>query len=128
MEQQILNQVSQSIGKAIETSLSGYNNPLQKLCEEVISKHKADLFAVIDAEVCQLKDSPEFRSAVKDALNHKLAKLMVSKMEGELEKQVNELRARPEVRAQIVLAVKAIVDSATNTKADALLAALNGGA
>jgi len=111
MEQQILNQVSQSIGKAIETSLSGYNNPLQKLCEEVISKHKADLFAVIDAEVCQLKDSPEFRAAIKDAMNHKLARVMVSKMEGEIEKQVNDLRARPEVRAQIILAVKNIVDS-----------------
>lgn len=118
MEQQILNEVSDAIGKAIQGALTGYNGPLQKLCESVIEKHKASLFAILDEQVCQLKDSTEFRACVNDALNHKLARIMVSKMEGELEKQVNELRARPEIRAQIVLAVKAIVDSASKEPAN----------
>lgn len=112
MEQRILEVITGAIGTSIQSALTGYNGPLNKLCEEVVTKHRPDLFNIIDGEVCALKDSPEFRLAVKDAMTHKLARVLVSKMEGEIEKQVSELRARPEIRAQIIIAVKNIIDGA----------------
>lgn len=109
MEKQILEAINDAVSKSIITALTGYNSPLNKLCEEVVSKHRDDLFAMLDAEVAGLKTTPEFKAAIKDALNHKLAKLMVAKMEGELEKRVNDLRAQPGMRARIVLAVENII-------------------
>jgi len=109
MEKQILESINEAVSKSITTALTAYNSPLSKLCEEVIAKHRADLFSMLDAEVAELKTTPEFKAAIKDALNHKLAKLMVAKMEGELEKRVNDLRAQPGMRARIVLAVENII-------------------
>ena len=114
MEKQILEAINDAVGKSIITALTGYNSPLNKLCEEVISKHRTDLFAMLDSEVAELKTTPEFKAAIKDALNHKLAKLMVAKMEGELEKRVNDLRAQPGMRARIVLAVENIIKDNAN--------------
>ena len=43
---------------------------------------------------------------MKDALNNKLAKVIVARMGGELEKQVNALKANPLTRAKITLAIE----------------------
>lgn len=114
MEKQILEAINDAVSKSIVTALTSYNSPLNKLCEEVISKHRPDLFAMLDTEVAELKTTPEFKAAIKDALNHKLARLMVAKMEGELEKRVNDLRAQPGIRARIVLAVENIIKDNAN--------------
>ena len=52
----------------------------------------------------------QFRDALKDALNAKLAKTLISRMGGELEKQVNELKANPATRAKITLAINELIE------------------
>lgn len=112
MEDKILQQVNQAIGKAIETELVGYGKPLSKLTEKVINAHESQLYNLINNEVEQLLTTESFRGALKDALNEKLAKVLIARMGGEMEKQVNELKGNPATRAKITLAINRILEEA----------------
>jgi len=43
-------------------------------------------------------------------LHNKLAKVLISKMSGELEKKVNELKQDPTTRAKITLAINKVME------------------
>jgi len=109
MDQVILNQVNKAIGEAIKTELIGYNKPLSKICERVLEANNAQLFELINGEFHQLLDSKDFKVEMKAALNSKLAKTLVSRMGGDLEKQVNHLKADPTTRAKVTLAIDKII-------------------
>ena len=78
MEQRILEQVNSSIAEAIKSELVGYNKPLSTLTAKVIDHNSDKLFSLIDNEFSTLLDSEGFKSALKSALNSKLAKVLVS--------------------------------------------------
>jgi len=110
MEQQILDSAKQAISEAIINELIGYNKPLNKLTERVIEANEDALYSLINEEFSGLLNSDQFRLALKEALNAKLAKTLISRMGGELEKQVNELKANPATRAKITLAISELID------------------
>lgn len=110
MEAQILEQVKKSMGDAITQELVGYNKPLSKLTERVIEANSNELYSLINDEFSGLLNSPGFKDSLREALNQKLAKTLISRMGGELEKQVNELKQNPQTRAKITLAISKIVD------------------
>lgn len=110
LEQQILNQAKSAIGTAIKSELTGYNSPLSKLVERVMAARSDDFYKLInDAFTEALKDD-EFVAEFKCAVRTKTAKVLVSKVGGEIEKRVNELRANPATRAKIVVAIEKLVD------------------
>ena len=111
LQQQILQSVNVAMGKAIESELTGYNKPLSLLTAKVIDSHQDELFNVIDCEVSQLIGGDNFRTVIKDQLNKKLAKILIDRMGGELEKQVNTLKQNPQTRARITLAISDIIES-----------------
>ncbi len=93
-----------SISEAIEETLVGYSSPLNKLIEAQVKHREGELRSLIDAAIMNCMQL-DIREQMEHALSHKLARLLVSKMEGELEKKVNDLRSSPETRARIVLAI-----------------------
>jgi len=111
MEKQILAQVNKAIGEAVVSELVGYNKPLSKLTASVIYNNEDTLYKLINEEFSGLLNSDGFKSELKKALNEKLAKTLVSRMGGELEKQVNELKQNPQTRAKITLAINEIIES-----------------
>jgi len=110
MEKQILAQVEKAMGEAITKELVGYNKPLSKLTERVIEKNSEELFGLINDEFCNLLNGDGFKDALREALREKLAKTLITRMGGELEKQVNELKQNPQTRAKITLAISQIVE------------------
>lgn len=110
MEKQILAQVEKAMGEAITKELVGYNKPLSKLTERVIESNSDELFSLINDEFCNLLNGDGFKDALREALNQKLAKILISRMGGELEKNVNELKANPQTRAKITLAISQIIE------------------
>lgn len=110
MEQEILQTARRAIGDAIVSELTGYNKPLSKLTAKVIEANEVALYALINDEFSALLSSEEFRAALKDALNAKLAKTLIARMGGELEKRVNELKQNPTTRAKITLAIESALD------------------
>lgn len=110
MEKQILAQVEKAMGEAITKELVGYNKPLSKLTERVIEANSNDLFSLINDEFANLLNGDGFKDALREALHQKLAKTLIARMGGELEKQVNELKQNPQTRAKITLAISQIVE------------------
>ena len=110
LENKILSQVNTAIGKAITGELVGYNKPLSKLTERVVSDHEQELYDLINCEFEALLNDKDFKEQLKIALNAKLAKTLISRMGGELEKQVNTLKADPTTRAKITLAIDGVLN------------------
>ena len=110
MEKQILAQVQKAMDSAITSELVGYNKPLSKLTERVIEAHSDELFTLVDGEFSSLIGGDGFKDALREALNKKLARTLIHRMGGELEKQVNSLKQNPQTRAKIMLAISQIVD------------------
>lgn len=109
LEKDILRIAKASIEESITSALSGYNGPLKELTQQVINKNAETLNALINDEFVSLLDSQEFRRALGEALHAKLAKTLVSRMGGELEKRVNELQQNPTTRAALTLAVDRVI-------------------
>jgi hypothetical protein len=107
LEKQIVEQVRTGLGDAIRQRITqGYHdNPLNKLIDSVVTDRLPRIRAIIE-EAIDSSLVEDFRKEIKDACAHKLARVLVSKMEGEIEKRANELRTSPELRARITLAIE----------------------
>jgi len=109
LEKDILRIAKESVSKAIETDLTKYDGPLNRLCNEVVHKYESDLKKIFDESFSSVIKTDQFKVAVRDAFNHKLAKILVSKLEGSVEKAVSMLRNDPTIKAQMILAIQKIV-------------------
>lgn len=109
LEEQILHSAANAIEKAIMDELVGYNKPLSNLTNKVLEAHESELYDLINVAFVDLIGGQEFKDALKQALNKKLATSLINRMGGELEKQVNKLKSNPETRAKITLAISQII-------------------
>ena len=104
LEQDIISTAHSAITAAIKSQLEGYNSPLQPLIKKVIEQRSPEIEAMLNESVTEAL-AGNFRVAMKDACSRKLAKVIISKSEGEIEKQANELRSSVPFRAQLTLAI-----------------------
>ena len=109
LEKAVLRISKETIAKAIESELVGYNKPLSDLTKRVIQANEAELYKLLNDEFSSLLRHNDFKKTLKKALNEKLAKVLVARMGGELESRVNELKSNPSTRARITLAIEEIV-------------------
>lgn len=117
LEKDILAAAQAAIAKAIAESLGRYNSPISALCDSVVQAHKGELKEIFENNFAAVVKSKEFAEAVKNAYQHKLAKILVSKLEGSVEKAVDTLRSDPTIRAKMVLAIESIVKELQQPKA-----------
>lgn len=117
LEDQVIATVHSALTEAIKAKLTaGYNSPLDALVKQSIEKHEGEIRSALDASIKGALQG-DFATALADACTRKLAKVLISKMEGELEKRVGELRASPEFRSRLTVAVDDIVRSMSAPKA-----------
>ena len=107
----IENAIRDGIREAVKNKFSSHygDNPLSKLIESAVAKN-ADSFRELLGEsmaTC-LKDG-EFRDEIAKSVRHTLAKTLIARFGGEMEKQVNVLKSDPATRARITLAIEEIV-------------------
>ena len=115
LEKEILNAARSGIIDAIKTKLGGYNSPLDAILTGTVKAHEAELRGLVTEAFTESLGNTTFRADIKQAVRHSLAKCLVQKFGGEIEKQVNELKSDPSTRARITLAIEEIVKSkATN--------------
>lgn len=107
LEEIVLKTIRESIQEAIKARMSqGYNeNPLNKLVDSVVTSHVEELRDILDSAVSKAVRG-DFKKELQDAFNHKLARVLVSKFEGEIEKRAAEMRGSPEFRARVTLAIE----------------------
>lgn len=115
LEEQIIAAVTQGVGQAINWRIqSPYGeSPLNKLIDQVVIERLPKIRSLIE-EVVDGAITADFRNEIKDACTHKLARVLVSKMEGEFEKRATELRGSPEFRAKVTLAIDNVIKEITS--------------
>jgi len=111
LESQVVQQARAAFREAIEKTLIGYNSPLNKIIEGVIGRNSLALDDLLSEAIAGLIRDAKFRQEMKDAARAKLAKLLIDKMGGEMEKQVNLLKSNPATRARITVAIEEVVAS-----------------
>jgi hypothetical protein len=92
--------------------VDGYHSPLTKFITDAIESHKAEMRKVLEEGVASCLNDGQFREQLKTAVRQALAKTLVQRFGGELEKQVNVLKSDPTTRARIILALEEIVSKA----------------
>ena len=106
------NAVRDAIREGIKAKMAGYNSPLDKLVSDTIAAHSGEFRNLLDDAIAASMRNEEFRIQIVQAVNHSLAKTLVQRFGGEIEKQVNVLKSDPTTRARITLAIEEIVKSA----------------
>lgn len=109
LEKQILGECSKAVNKAVIDCLTGYSSPLTKMASMVVESHSAELTLMMDTALCETIKAKEFKTAIKSAFTHKLAKTLMSKMEGEVEKATHVIRQDPVRRSKIILAIEKLI-------------------
>ena len=116
LEDEVTKAVHSSITKAFNDALGGYNSPLQKYALNVVSKYQASIESVFDEVVKEAIQTDEFKQRVREVLLHKIAKTMISGIDGSVDKTVNQMKQDSVFRSRLTLAVNGLVDEFINTK------------
>ena len=110
LEQDVLKAIQVAVGAAINSTLTGYNSPLNKLVTDVVNKHTGELRDTIEDSFSKVILTDEFKESVNNAFNHKLARILVDKLEGAIEKRANELRSDPTMKAKMIIAIEGLIN------------------
>lgn len=112
-DQLLLNAIRDGLREGVKSKFSGYHSPIEKLIEQAVSKHSESFRNLLEDSIASCIQEESFREEIAKATRTSLAKLLVQRFGGEIEKQVNVLKSDPTTRARIVLAIEEIVKSKT---------------
>ncbi len=124
IEKAITEEVIKMLGDAIVTKLasrfaSPYSSPLDKIVDKVVTEHMEDLEQIANNCLSAVVKDEQFKQLVQDQFKHKMARALVGKLEGTVDKAADKLRQDPAFRARMVLAIEALIKDDTNTPATA---------
>ena len=88
---------------------SQYNNPFDGILKSAIQDNHKEIYDLLNESIMSCMKDDEFREDVRSATRAALAKILVRRFGGELEKQVNNLKSDPATRARITLAIEEII-------------------
>lgn len=109
-DKMILNAISDGIREGVKNRFAGgYNTPLDKVITAAMEKHLATFRTLLEESIGSCMNDAAFRESIATAVRHSLAKTLVARFGGEMEKQVNVLKSDPTTRARITLAIEEIV-------------------
>lgn len=108
-EAELLRAIRQGLAEGIKSKITSYNSPLDKMIETCVSGHGETLRKLLNESMTAAVADEGFRTQIREAVHHKLAKTLIDRFGGELEKQVNVLKSDPSTRARITLAIEEIV-------------------
>lgn len=109
LEQQIAEAARVAIGESISKTLVGYDSPLNKLVSRVVESKTGALERVVSAGFDAVMSADGFQAEVETAIRQKLARTLVGKIGGEIEKRINDLRNNPVTRAKVTLALERMI-------------------
>jgi len=107
----ILDAIKDGLREGIKGKITNYNSTLSKIVDEAIEQNKSALTSLVSEAVKTALSEIPFRESVIDAVRSHMAKTLISKIGGEIEKQVNSLKSDPATRARITLALDEIIRS-----------------
>jgi hypothetical protein len=116
LENEINNAINSSITKALTDSLGGYGSPLTKYAQNVVAKHQVQIEGIFDSVIQDAIGTAEFKQRVREVLLNKIAKVMISGVDGTIDKTINLMKQDAIFRSRLTLSVNALVDEFLNKK------------
>ena len=110
-DEMMIGKIGDAVEKAIMECMTGYKSPIPALIASSLEPHSAKNKQITDEAISDLVYAPLFKKELVTAIRSKLAKLLISKMEGAIEKQVQKLRADPATRAKITVAIDSVIEN-----------------
>lgn len=101
--------VTQALHSKIGERLSGYSSPLNAIIDGVVQENSEKIQQICRESLAAVTNSKEFAKAIKEEFTHKVAKSLVAKLEGTVEKAVEVLRQNPTLRAEMILKIEKII-------------------
>lgn len=103
--------VRQGVIEGVKNKLGqqSYNSPLQKMMDAVVQEKVESFRGLLAEAISKAVSDQEFRNEIIVSTRSLLAKLLVQRFGGEIEKQINALKSDPTTRARITLAIEGIV-------------------
>jgi hypothetical protein len=98
--------IRDGLREGVKSRFEGYNSPLAKAIDAACERHSGLVQGLLSEAITACMDESQFRDDIKKAVRHSMAKVLVSKFGGEIEKRVNDLRSDPATRARITLAIE----------------------
>lgn len=105
----VAKELHSAIAQTVKERLSGYNTPLSKMVDEVVSSQSQEIKSLLREAITEAVSKDDFRAEVKSAFVHTLARSLMNDFKGEIEKQANALRQQADFRARVVIAIEKIV-------------------
>lgn len=106
LEKAIADGIRSGVKSVLERS---YDNPLTQVFAQVLTAQGAKFRTMLEQAVANCVSDAAFVDSIHSAVRAQLAKTLVQRFGGELEKQVNALKSDPITRARITLALEEIV-------------------
>lgn len=112
-EEIITDAVRDGLREGIKNKFSSHygDNPIGRLIEHAIATKRQEFLDLLNDSLTSAIGDAGFREQIQSAVRQTLAKTLVSRFGGELEKQVNVLKSDPATRARITIAIEEIVKS-----------------
>ena len=110
-EREILNGLSDGIQKSIKDQMGGYNSPLTKMIESVMNDNRESIMGKMNDALKTVIEKPDFKAVLVEEFNRKVAKTLLSGLEGLVEKAANSFKQDPTIKAKMIMAIQAIIES-----------------
>lgn len=111
-DQMIHDAIRDGLRKGIEERLTrNYSNPFDKVLTDCVDQEARNIRGIVSDAIKECVNDSGFVGELKKQLRTVLAKTLIQRFGGELEKSVNALKSDPTTRARITLAIEEIVNT-----------------
>lgn len=104
IEEVIYEALKEKIGSAINY------NELHSLIEGVVQSRKDEFSLLLNKCLDKVFADKKFQDVIVEEFRHKVAKNLVAKLEGAIEKNVNKFRQDPVMNSKMILAIENIIN------------------
>ncbi len=110
LEMEVFRTLETSMQEAFKkVMIDTYNSPLKKYAENIMAKYQTEIESVFNDIVSEGIKTPEFKDSVRHTFLNKLAKTVVSGIDGSVDKTVNLMKQDQVFRSKLTLAVNNLV-------------------
>lgn len=108
-KEDVMDLVVGAIASKFKERIEGYSSPVNNIVDAVISEQADEIREICRDTLKTVVNDKEFKKGIKTEFKRKIAKSMVGKLEGSVEKAVEILRQNPQMRAEMILAIEKII-------------------
>lgn len=116
LEEEIMKAVDAAMSKALSEAMTGYSSPLVKYAHNVVAKYQTQIEGIFESVVQEAIQTDDFKQRVREILLNKIAKTMISGIDGSIDKTINLMKQDAIFRSRLTLSVNTLVDEFLNQK------------